>query len=317
MGKQEDIVINFLSKNDRFADLFNGICFGGEQVIEPQSLRPWNATTRAVVKSADGDRIIRRERDISRVIRLDDTEVLLIICCVEHQEHINYCMPFRSLMYDCLEYSDQVSRIQKEHSDKNDLQGDEYLGRFAKSDKLIPVVTLVFYTGSERWDAGMSLWDMLDMKLSDQRLYPYIGNWPLNLVEFQNIQNTEKYHSDLKLVLDVLQHRNNTEDLRNFINENSQYHNLDVDTFMVISKFMNIDGMINEEAENFINEEGGIDMCEAVKGIYEEGREEGREEGLRLAKRIFEKKLTGLSAEEIAREENIDIETVQKIFSVV
>ena len=102
-------------------------------------------------------------------------------------------------------------------------------------------------------------------------------------------------------------------DLRTFINENAQYHNLDVDTFMMISKFMNIDEMINEEAENFINDEGGIDMCEAVKGIYEEGREEGREEGIRLAKRIFERKIAGLSVEDIAKEENIDIEIVQKI----
>lgn len=315
MGKQEDIVINFLSRNDRFADLFNGICFEGEQVIEPQALRPWNETVRAMVMDKERHNIIRRERDISRVVRLDGTEVLLMICCVEHQEHINYCMPFRSLMYDCLEYSDQVSRIQKQHSEKQDLQGDEYLGRFAKLDKLIPVVTLVFYTGTDTWDAGSSLWDMLDMKELDYRLSPYIGNWPLNLVEFQNIKNTEKYHSDLKLVMDVLQHRKNTEDLRNFINENTQYHNLDIDTFMRISKFMNIEEMMNEETENFINDEGGIDMCEAVRGIYEEGREEGREEGLRLAKRIFEKKLAGLSAEEIAKEENIDIEIVQKVLA--
>ena len=102
-------------------------------------------------------------------------------------------------------------------------------------------------------------------------------------------------------------------DLRTFINENTQYHNLDVDTFMMISKFMNIDEMMNGEAENFINDEGGIDMCEAVRGIYEEGKEEGREEGIRLAKRIFERKQAGLSVEDIAQEEHIDIETVQKI----
>lgn len=40
MGKQENIVVHFLSRDDRFADLFNAVCFNGEQVIDEKALKP-------------------------------------------------------------------------------------------------------------------------------------------------------------------------------------------------------------------------------------------------------------------------------------
>lgn len=318
MGKQENIVVHFLSRDDRFADLFNAVCFNGEQVIDDKALKPWNETYRTVVKDRTGMDVIRRERDISRVVTFGDTKLLLMVCCVEHQEHINYCMPFRSMMYDCLEYSDQVSRIQYQHTQRKDLSGDAYLGRFAKEDKLIPVITLIFYTGDDKWDAGRCLWDMLDIGFPDL-VRPYIGNWPLNLVEFQNMGDTEGYRSDLKLVLDILKHRDSKDDLWNFINQNVQYRNLEADTYMMISKFMKMDLIV--DSENYENEEGGIDMCKAVQEIFEEGqmngkiagREEGREEGIRLAKRIFERRSAGEDIEEIAKGEGLDIEYVRSI----
>ncbi len=90
---------------------------------------------------------------------------------------------------------------------------------------------------------------------------------------------------------------------------------------------MNMDLIV--DSENYENEEGGIDMCKAVREIFEEGqmngriagreegkkegREEGRKEGIRLAKRIFERRSAGEDIEEIAKEEGLDIEYVRSI----
>ncbi len=38
MGKADIAVKNWLGNNERFADLFNGIVFGGRQVISPEEL---------------------------------------------------------------------------------------------------------------------------------------------------------------------------------------------------------------------------------------------------------------------------------------
>lgn len=38
MGKTNVAVNNWLSNNKRFADLFNGVIFNGEQIIQPAEL---------------------------------------------------------------------------------------------------------------------------------------------------------------------------------------------------------------------------------------------------------------------------------------
>ena len=38
MGKADIAVKNWLSDNDRFADLFNGTIFGGRQIVRPEEL---------------------------------------------------------------------------------------------------------------------------------------------------------------------------------------------------------------------------------------------------------------------------------------
>lgn len=315
MGKQEDIVLQFLSKNDRIADLFNGACLEGEQVIRAEDLSPWTESLRTVVHDKDGNTIIHRERDIARVLRLNGTEILLLICCIEHQEHINYCMPYRILMYDCLEYADQVNVIQRQHKDKRDLIGDEHLGLFGKEDKLLPTITLILYTGEKEWDAGKCLWDILGMDNIDKRLYPLIGDWPLNLIQFDKIKDWNKYHSDIRLVLEIMNYRNNPDDLREFVDSHEEYHDLSMDTYMMISKFMNIDELMNMEPENLLNEQGGINMCKAVKGIYEEGKIEGKIEGIHLTKRVMKLSMEGKTEEEIAKEENISLDIVHDILA--
>ncbi len=38
MGRKNDIVLEYLRDTERFADLYNGGCFGGEQVVLAEEL---------------------------------------------------------------------------------------------------------------------------------------------------------------------------------------------------------------------------------------------------------------------------------------
>ena len=40
----------------------------------------------------------------------------------------------------------------------------EYLSRFRKKDRLIPIISLVFYYGSEPWDGPVDLYDMFRLE---------------------------------------------------------------------------------------------------------------------------------------------------------
>ena len=45
MGKADIAVKNWLSDNERFADLFNGMIFGGRQVVRPEELENMDRET--------------------------------------------------------------------------------------------------------------------------------------------------------------------------------------------------------------------------------------------------------------------------------
>ena len=39
MGKKDDMLDDFLGDNARFADLYNGVCFDGQEIIRPEDLK--------------------------------------------------------------------------------------------------------------------------------------------------------------------------------------------------------------------------------------------------------------------------------------
>ena len=97
----------------------------------------------------------------------DDTAAYLLLG-VEGQSQIHYAMPVKDMVYDAFQYASQVEEAANSHKravkarkkDKKTpkvptvrtLSSGEYLTGFYKEDKLIPVITLVIYFGSEEWD---------------------------------------------------------------------------------------------------------------------------------------------------------------------
>ena len=65
MGKPDIAVKNWLSDNERFADLFNGMAFGGRLVVRAEELESMDRETDIIVTDKDGKRKgVQRYRDI-------------------------------------------------------------------------------------------------------------------------------------------------------------------------------------------------------------------------------------------------------------
>ena len=79
-----------------------------------------------------------------------------LICAVENQTEIHYGMVVRTMLMDALEYSGQMKKLQKQHREKKDLKtAAEYLSGLSEEDRLKPVLTVVFYYGTEPWDQNL------------------------------------------------------------------------------------------------------------------------------------------------------------------
>ena len=77
----------------------------------------------------------------------------------ENQAKVNYAMSVRNMLYDSLSYDGQIQRMWTKNVEK--MSTAEFLSKFRKDDRLIPVLTLVFYYDVDQWDGSKDLYGML------------------------------------------------------------------------------------------------------------------------------------------------------------
>ncbi|MDE7253499.1 MAG: Rpn family recombination-promoting nuclease/putative transposase [Acetatifactor sp.] len=181
MGKYDDAMYSFLSDNGRFADLFNGAVFGGEEVLQADALEEgaeryaWTGMNQGQRTGETGNRRGQSRkpggkfpnaqncyRDIKKHLK---EGARFSVVAIENQSDIDYTMPWRIMQYDGLEYERQIREI--ENGKRRVLSQDkENIGhwetRFGQGDKLHPVYTICLYHGTKRWDGPKSLEDMMD-----------------------------------------------------------------------------------------------------------------------------------------------------------
>ncbi|MGN0351248.1 MAG: hypothetical protein ACI4ES_06305, partial [Roseburia sp.] len=95
---------------------------------------------------------------------------LAILAC-ESQDKVHYAMPVRMMVYDGLSYTDQIQKLWEKDKRENKIKSEEFLSKFRKEDKLIPILSLVFYYGQEPWDGSIHLHEMLEIPegMKDQK----------------------------------------------------------------------------------------------------------------------------------------------------
>ena len=79
-------------------------------------------------------------------------DVELLILGIERQESIHYAMPMRVMGYDYGTYKKQYDDNAAKYKSVKEISRDEYLSRMKKTDKFVPVITIVIYYGEKPWD---------------------------------------------------------------------------------------------------------------------------------------------------------------------
>lgn len=195
------------------------------------------------------------------------------------QEKIHYAMPVRTMLYDSLNYVEQIRQIKKTHGRTDIVTSDEFLSGMKKEDRLCPVSTLVFYYGDKPWDGSMDLHGLLrksGIPEIDGAMEMLIPNYHINLLDVNQIEDTSVYKTDLQTILEMLRYRQNKKNMQRYVQEHAEYfQHVDIDTYNVLRVLLKAE----KQMEEIKNQEEEVDMCQALQEIFDDGKEAGRTEG--------------------------------------
>ena len=245
---QKDITEKVLEDyNDVFADIINGLLFGGEQEIKPEDLE--NTTVHAQYKAED-DKVHELERDIAKYWK--DEKVELAICGIENQSSVEKNMPFRIIGYDGASYRSQLLEKRKE---------------------ILPVMTIVLYFGTNRhWYGKKNIKGL--MKIPEE-LNDYINDYEMKVFEIAWLTEAEinRFHSDFKIVANFfVQKRKN----KNYIPDDPTEIR-HVDEVLKLLQVMTGD----ERYQMIFNRKKGVhSMCDVAERLEKMGIEKGLKQGV-------------------------------------
>lgn len=276
MSKKDTVTKAFMRENTVFADAFNYLIFNGKKVIQPERLQELD-TTELVQLIAKGknnkNESVQKYRDILKAaVIMEDENADYLLLGIENQTEIHYAMPVRNMIYDALQYGNQVAAIAAQNvKEKKAPTRAEFLSGFYKADKLRPVITLVLHFGADPWDGATSLHEMMYFPLEEMRTF--IQDYKIHLIDPAALKpdELEKFSTSLREVLGCIKYSKDKEKLSSFIRNNTRMM-LEINAARVIQAITNITLDLSEEVEE-------VDMCKAIDDMMQDSREEGKAEG--------------------------------------
>ncbi len=337
MGRIDIITNEYMSDNDRFADLFNFFLYNGKQVILPDMLREMDRTALALPygDERNSSEAVQKYRDVFKLLAaMEDDKASYILLGVEDQASVHYAMPVRNMFYDATQYVKQVEDTTKRHrkkknenrrseeipgNEKESRSSAEFLSGFYKEDRLTPVITLVVYWSPDKWDGPHSIHEMLTT--DDEEILGFIPDYKINLLELGSIKDIDfkKFRTSLAEAFQFIKYSKDKKRLETIVSENDEFTHLDRRTVEVINSVTKLDLEITENKEEVnmclaieqmkeeAREEVRKSMCLAIEQMKEEAREEGQNE---IIGKMLRK---GKSAEEISELLDIPLEKVKKV----
>ena len=305
MGMTDTVTKEYMRGNKVFADAFNYLIYGGEQVVKPALLQELDTTEIAIPFALDEEESTTEEavqkylEVMKSTVIMQDSKASYILLVVENQTDIHYAMPVRNIIYDALQYGKQVSEVAKKHKNQSDGKRHnrgEYLSGFYKEDRIRPVITLVIHFGADEWDGPLSLYEMMD--LEDEKLLEFVQDYRIFLIDPYKLthDDLEKFSSSLGDVLGYIKYSKDKNALSKFLND-SQVMIIDNDAARVIRDITNTPIYVPDG-------KGEIDMCKAVKDmIYEE----------RILTLIELVRDNSLSIEKASAKANMTVEQFKKV----
>lgn len=299
MGQKNNAICDYLEKPDKFADFINGSLYKGRTVIKAEQVKE-----QQTVYSKEN-----KIRDILRMVYKDDRYLLI---GVENQELVHYAMPIRCMEYDIMEYKKQLKELrvkyrQMKKEKKACLSRAEFLSGMKKNDKLKPVLTIVFYHGTEEYDGCRTLHDMLNFEKENEIFRQYISNYHINLITLADLTE-DNFQTGVRELIGFLKRSKDKAELQKYCIDNAErIQEMDEDTYDTIS--IMIDQPEFAKRKELYKEGKKINMCKAMADwkadILKEGIEQGIQRGIRAF--ILDNLDEGISEEKI-------VEKLQKRF---
>lgn len=153
------------------------------------------------------------------------TEELLIYILIEHQSTVDPLMGFRVLFYMC-----QIWDGQRRELESSDIPKSEW--------RLGPILPIVYYTGSQRWQTAISLTTAMEVPSLLNKFVPKFDTLFLSVKDI-NVDNLTKDGNPFGWLLRVIQHEDaDATVVRDALNETlRQIQNLDA---VSISQYQNL-----------------------------------------------------------------------------
>ena len=131
--RKPDILLGeYWSDREHFADLYNAVLFGGEQVLSPEDLDERDSNVSGLFKNvSQGKKFVQSvklERDVVKIAKYSKKYgAEFAVLGIENQDKIHYAMPLRVMEYDTRSYKKHY----REYARKNKR---EMLGRSKDSE---------------------------------------------------------------------------------------------------------------------------------------------------------------------------------------
>lgn len=327
MGQPDYSAKDYISDADIFADAVNYYLYGGEKVIDPEALEPvdsallLNVFNESWVGMEKQPRSNRRQRSSKFIHRLRDAvhkasvmkddHCAYVIMGIEAQTNIHYAMAVRNIVYDGLQYAQQVEGLRSMHKSKGDLvKSDEFLSGMRKEDRLLPVITICLYFGTEPWQGALSLMELFDPP--DERLLPYIQDYRVLLIEPARMsdEDFDKFSTNLGQVLKFMKVAQDKKKLAALVNGDDAFKSMDRKAAQVLRDCAKVKINIKPEQEV-------VNVCKGWDDAIEDAKEEVRKEERKAARRREKKLKDATKAREKELKELKDAANTMAIHSMI
>lgn len=271
--RKPDILLGeYWSDREHFADLYNAVLFGGEQVLSPEDLDERDSNVSGLFKNvSQGKKFVQSvklERDVVKIAKYSKKYgAEFAVLGIENQDKIHYAMPLRVMEYDTRSYKKHYREYARKNKREKGLTREEVLSKMKQTDKLVPVITIVIYYGEKCWDGAKTLKEMLAIP---PQIEAYVNDYPMHLVEFgsdglplQNEDNINLFEICRILYDQSRKIAERKEDIISYVEE----HEVDEDVLNAAS------AVLGKEIE--MNEKEDDGMCSFFEELERECEERG------------------------------------------
>ena len=174
-----------------------------------------------------------------------------------------------------------------------------------RKDKLVPVITITVYMGTDNWDGPRSLYEMIGN--IDKNILPYVSDYKINLVEPEKITDFTKFETGLGQLFEILQNASDKNKMESVLKKDSAFKKIDRETAAAINLFAGMNLKVNEKDEV-------VDVCRA----WEEQKKSGQiEERIDIISKFLENGGTKEEAKRMLEVSEEDIIMAEKRISEI